>query len=145
MKDMNQTFLTVASEADWARVIPQIWRAANGRNVWLLNGDLGSGKTTLTKHLVQFLGGDLHVSSPTFSLVNIYEWSFEDQTMQMHHLDLYRLESVEDAINIGLEEMLDQDGLILIEWPDVARALLPDDCFEVKISHTEGKRKVLVL
>ena len=142
---MTPSIHTVTSEADWARVIPLIWEAAAGRKVWLLRGELGSGKTTLTRYLIEFLGGDLEVSSPTFSLVNLYEWEDESQLYQLYHLDLYRLESTDDVINIGFEEILDHETLTLIEWPDLAIPLLPEDCFELELRHDDGSRKVLVL
>ena len=111
----------------------------------MLEGDLGSGKTTLARYLIQFFGGDDHVSSPTFSLVNEYEWMVDDSLMKFYHLDLYRLESVEEVIGIGFEEIIDSEDYVLIEWPDVALDLLPDDCFRLKISHIDNHRKVLVL
>ena len=63
----------------------------------------------------------------------------------MHHIDLYRLNDLNEVIDIGLEEILDSDTLVLIEWPELARSLLPDTYFHLKLQHAGEQRKVLVL
>lgn len=77
-----------------------------------LKGDLGTGKTTFAKAFAKALGTD--AKSPSFGLVNIYEG---DQVIS--HLDLYRLKSYEEALGIGIEEILDDDSIKLIEWPEI--------------------------
>lgn len=88
-----------------------------GYKVILLSGDLGSGKTTLTKVLCEKLGITEPVSSPTFSLVNEY---LSPSLGPIYHMDLYRLEKTEDLVQIGLEEYLDSGQPCLIEWPGIA-------------------------
>jgi len=88
-----------------------------GYKVILLSGDLGSGKTTLSKALCHRLGVAESVSSPTFSLVNEYQSSLAGI---IYHMDLYRLEKPEDLVQIGFEEYLDSGQLCLIEWPELA-------------------------
>ena len=90
---------------------------AKGYNIILLQGDLGSGKTTLTKVLCEKLGVLESVSSPTFSLVNEY---FSPVLGTIYHMDLYRLEKTDDLVQIGLEEYLDSGQPCLIEWPGIA-------------------------
>ncbi len=78
----------------------------------LLQGDLGAGKTALVKEFVKILGSDDVACSPTFSLINEYAG-----TERIAHVDLYRLESLEEALDIGIEEYLDSDRWVFIEWP----------------------------
>ena len=91
--------------------------------VWLLTGDLGAGKTTLVQGLAQTLQSEDLVSSPTFSLVQPYLLPGEQW---LYHLDLYRLDSLEEALDIGIEEYLDSGSWCVIEWPDLIRPLWLD-------------------
>jgi len=88
--------------------------------VLLLRGELGSGKTTFTNKFIQTLGFPDSASSPTFSLVNVYE--FNDKTI--YHFDLYRIKDVDELLDLGFEEYLDAGNYIIIEWPDLAIPLL---------------------
>jgi tRNA threonylcarbamoyladenosine biosynthesis protein TsaE len=85
-------------------------------------GDMGAGKTTFIKAMVKALGSNDVVSSPTFSLVNPYVT--EKDTI--YHFDLYRVQDVEELYQIGIEDYLDSDAWILIEWPQIIRDLLPE-------------------
>lgn len=96
----------------------------------LFYGDMGAGKTTLIKEIVRFLGSQDRVSSPTFSLVNHYQTKQEP----IFHFDFYRLEDEEEAYDIGLEEYLDSQAWLLIEWPDKINNLLPEECTKIIIS-----------
>lgn len=83
-----------------------------------MRGDLGAGKTTLTKHLLQgLLASDIAVKSPTYVYYNVYT---SDTANKIYHFDLYRLHSYDDFVNIGGEEILDNpNNICLIEWPEV--------------------------
>ena len=143
-KNKGREFEVLNSES-WPGVVPALWDLSSGKRIWLLEGDLGSGKTTLARYLIQYLGSEEHVTSPTYSLINEYEWIRNGERFKFFHLDLYRLETVEELLDIGFEELLDGDDMLFIEWPEIAENLLPDDCFRLKISHLETHRKVLVL
>ena len=91
-------------------------------SVVLLYGNLGAGKTTLVKAMVKALGGDAETSSPTFALVNAYE----TPNGNVYHLDLYRIESEEEALDIGVEEYLYRAQPCFIEWPQVILELVPE-------------------
>lgn len=96
-------------------------------------GNLGSGKTTLIKALCQLLGVNEMVSSPTFSLVNEYETSNLGNSKGIYHIDLYRLKSEEEAIGAGIEEYMFSGDLCLIEWPERAWGIIPDDILRVML------------
>lgn len=91
-------------------------------DVVALEGDLGAGKTQFVRGVVQGLGGDpLGVSSPTFVLLNIYQ----TPKFPVYHLDAYRIGGAEDLEAIGFEELLDQPGVILVEWWQKVAELIP--------------------
>ena len=109
---------TVRSVDELGDVVSLIIRQIEeGYKIILLQGDLGSGKPTLTKVLCEKLGVSEPVSSPTFSLVNEY---FSPVLGIIYHMDLYRLEKTDDLVQIGLEEYLDSGQPCLIEWPGIA-------------------------
>lgn len=87
----------------------------------LLNGDLGAGKTTLVKAIFKALGASGNVSSPTFGIAN--EVQLPNETA--YHLDLYRVEHVDELAQFGFEEYLYSGGYCLIEWPEIAQAYIP--------------------
>ena len=88
--------------------------------VWLFRGQMGAGKTTLSKELLKQLGIDQNVQSPTFSLVNEYQTNAGET---VYHFDLYRLKNIQEALAIGIEEYLDSGNYCLIEWPEQAEEL----------------------
>ena len=103
-------------------------------------GDLGAGKTTLIKAMAK-QSGIAETSSPTFSLVNEYRGA-DNHTI--YHMDLYRLETIEEALDMGIEEYLDSGNMIWIEWPQIIYPLL-DEYMEVKILRIgDGSRKINV-
>lgn len=100
--------------------------------VYALHGPMGAGKTTFTAALCQALGVDPEeTSSASFAIVNEYR---SDTTAELiYHFDLYRLESLDEAMDLGFEDYLDSGALCFIEWPDVVADLLPDDTVHVTI------------
>ena len=98
-------------------------RTLTGGEVIALYGDLGAGKTQFTRGLVKGLGGDGHdVSSPTFVLLNVYQ----TPRLKVFHLDAYRVHGPDDFDAIGFSELLEQNGVVVIEWPTRVEALLPN-------------------
>lgn len=93
-----------------------------GTKLLCFYGDMGSGKTTFIKALVAELGSTDTVSSPTYSLVNEYR----STTDTIFHFDLYRVKDIEELYQIGMEDYLENDAWILIEWPQIAEELLPE-------------------
>jgi tRNA threonylcarbamoyladenosine biosynthesis protein TsaE len=96
----------------------------------VLVGDLGAGKTVFTQGLGRGLGIDEQITSPTFALVQSYVGRLD-----LHHLDVYRLDQVNEALDLGLAEMLDDDAVMVIEWGDTIAPVLPHDYLEVRLSY----------
>ena len=111
-------------------------------SVIALNGDLGSGKTTFSQGFAKGLGVNQHVGSPTFKLVSEYS----GYTMKLYHVDCYRLNSSEEFLNLGGENLLlPHDGITLIEWANLIEELLPLDSIEIKfLRFKDNKTKRLL-
>ncbi len=101
--------------------------------VFAFYGPMGAGKTTFIRHLAQALGVDPEeANSPSFSIINEYR---SDTTAELiYHFDLYRLESVDEAEDIGAQDYFDSGAVCLIEWPERAEELLPDDTVRVDLT-----------
>jgi len=108
----------------------ELLKQGKGLTVWLLHGEMGSGKTTLVKQLVMELGINELVTSPTFSIVNEYGVPGKNS---VYHFDFYRLKNEIEALDIGFDEYLTSGNLCLIEWPEKVKTLLPDHFFEIDI------------
>ncbi|MCW8915121.1 MAG: tRNA (adenosine(37)-N6)-threonylcarbamoyltransferase complex ATPase subunit type 1 TsaE [Magnetovibrio sp.] len=110
-------------------------RVAKPGDVIALSGDLGAGKTTFARDFIRALTDpDEDVPSPTFTLVQTYE----GDSGEIWHFDLYRLEHPEEVFELGIEDAL-VDGISLIEWPDHMGAYIPRDRLEVRLTITKGK------
>ncbi|MGK2949496.1 MAG: tRNA (adenosine(37)-N6)-threonylcarbamoyltransferase complex ATPase subunit type 1 TsaE [Acidimicrobiales bacterium] len=106
---------------------------ARPSDVVLLAGDLGAGKTAFVQGFGRGLGVEERITSPTFTLVHVYEGR-----LPIHHLDVYRLEQLSEALDLGLPEMLDEGGVVLIEWGEAILPVLPHDFLEVRLTFGEG-------
>ncbi len=95
-----------------------------------LTGELGAGKTTLVHGMARALGYEGAVASPTFTLVREYR----APSITLLHADVYRLDRVQEAVDLGLAEMLDDRGVLVVEWGDAVEALLPDDHLVVELT-----------
>jgi tRNA threonylcarbamoyladenosine biosynthesis protein TsaE len=95
-----------------------------------LAGELGAGKTTFVQGVARALGFEGAVASPTFTLVREYR----TPTRTLVHADVYRLERVQEVVDLGLAELLDEDGILLVEWGDAVETLLPDDHLVVELT-----------
>lgn len=112
--------------------------------VFAFNGQMGAGKTTFISALAQALGVDPEeANSPSFAIVNEYR---SDTTAELiYHFDLYRLENMEEALDMGFEDYLDSGALCLIEWPDVVNDILPDDTVRVDIKVNDDDSRDIII
>ena len=109
--------------------------AAKPGEVYALVGDLGVGKTVFTKGFAQGLGIEEAVSSPTFTILQIYE----EGRIPLYHFDVYRIEEPEEMEEVGFDEYIDGDGVCLIEWAGRIAELLPPDVIVVRIEKDLGR------
>lgn len=124
-------FLEVkTASADETRAIGQAVAGMLGSgDVISLTGDLGAGKTTFVQGAAKGLGVEEPVLSPTFTLVREYRG-----VSPVFHVDVYRLDRLQEVLDLGFEEMLDSGGVVFIEWGDAIEALLPDDYLQIEMS-----------
>ena len=121
---------------DWQNVIDQILPELN-HNILLLKGNLGAGKTTFTQFLLKNFESTDEVSSPTYAIVNEYD----SPKGKIFHFDLYRMKSIEEVYQIGIEEYLDNAFLCIIEWPEIYEEELADfPHHEIKIENHNPER-----
>ena len=125
-EDKNTKTLTLYTEADTQRLAAQLAALPLTGSVWLA-GDLGAGKTTLTRYWLQALGHAGAVKSPTYTLVEPYSIEQTDGSIKpVYHADLYRLQDPEELSFIGFDEYLDEpNALVIIEWASRADSYLP--------------------
>lgn len=124
--------------SEWDTIVKQIIPNLH-HNILLLKGNLGAGKTTFSQFLLKELGSTDEISSPTYSIVNEYD----TPKGKVYHFDLYRLKSVEEAYDFGIEEYLDNAFLSIIEWPEIYMDELEAyDFHEMSIANTEYGREI---
>ena len=112
--------------------------ACDGHGLFTLSGNLGSGKTTLSRGIIHAYGHSGSVKSPTYTLVEPYEIG----SIRIYHFDLYRLEDPEELEFIGLRDYLSEQALVLIEWPEKAIGVVPTADIEFKLA-IENKGRVI--
>lgn len=110
-------------------------------DVIAMTGTLAAGKTTITKGIAKALGITDVVTSPTFCLISEYEGT----KMPLYHMDVYRLDGPEDFINLGVEDMLDGDGVCIVEWSEKVSSELPKRTVKIEITPLEdGSRQIKI-
>ena len=124
------------------RVAAALAATLRGGDVVALHGDLGAGKTQFTRGLVRALGGDGRgVSSPTYVLLHVYPTA----SLTVYHLDAYRVGGGDDFDAIGFDELLEQDGVVVVEWPGRVADRLPGRRVDVTLTATgETSRTIAV-
>ena len=135
-----QHTIRIASTDDLNRAADEFVRLMDSSTVYAFNGEMGAGKTTFIMALLRRLGvGDDLAGSPSFAIINEYR---SDTTAELiYHFDLYRLESLEGALDIGIEDYFDSGALCLLEWPERVADILPDDTVSVDIRvNDDGSR-----
>lgn len=120
---------------DLREVAKKVIASAGTKNIWIFEGEMGAGKTTLIKAICQELGVTTTVQSPTYSIVNEYR---TDTDETIYHFDFYRLKNETEALDFGVEEYFYSNNICLVEWAEKIESLLPDDCFKIKIMLANG-------
>ncbi|HBR98569.1 MAG TPA: tRNA (adenosine(37)-N6)-threonylcarbamoyltransferase complex ATPase subunit type 1 TsaE [Gammaproteobacteria bacterium] len=130
------------SEAATVALGEQLAKAvvAAGARMVFLRGDLGAGKTTLSRGFLQQLGHEGHVKSPTYTLIE----SYPQTTPPAHHLDLYRLADPEELEYLGLRELLTSRDICLIEWPERGSGCLPPADLTIELRYQDERRTARV-
>ena len=118
------------SEKETFAVAEEIARQASPGDIYLLEGDLGVGKTVFAKGFAHGLGITEPITSPTFTIVQEYH----EGRLPLYHFDVYRIADVEEMDEIGYEDYFFGDGVCLIEWAELIRDILPEQCVEVTIT-----------
>jgi tRNA threonylcarbamoyladenosine biosynthesis protein TsaE len=138
--------LMVNSLADLDLVARQVLEFAGAKKCFLLYGEIGAGKTTLVKKICSLLGAKEAANSPTFSLVNEYTYTEDGRRRLIYHIDLYRLDSLAEAMDIGIEDYLYSEAYCFVEWPELIEELVSEDAVKIKIEITEDSgRKFIFL
>lgn len=124
--------ITIKSLDDLPNAAHEFVQSMDDATVYAFYGDMGAGKTTFINALCKELGVEEDVAnSPSFSIVNEYR---SDTTAELiYHFDLYRLNNIDEALDLGVEDYFDSGALCLLEWPERIEELLPDDTVRVKI------------
>lgn len=136
--------MTIQTIEDLQKFIPQFLEHAGATRKVLLRGEMGVGKTAFVQALGQHLGVKEKIQSPTYALIN--EYSFESEKGQVcaiYHMDLYRLKSLEEAIDIGIEDYLYNDNWCFIEWPDLIKEIWPTEYVVVDLKlNSDNSRQI---
>ena len=111
----------------------------NSGDIILLYGDLGSGKTTFVKGVLEAFQYQYDVTSPTFSLINEYE-----AIKKVIHIDCYREKNLRRWISLGVMDYLSDSSIVIVEWPEILMDILPEDSIKIQFNHiNENKREIL--
>jgi tRNA threonylcarbamoyladenosine biosynthesis protein TsaE len=129
---------TSHSVRDTEAIAADVGRSLVGGECLAVYGDMGAGKTQFVRGLVSGLGGDGHtVSSPTFVLLNVYDTG----RLKVFHLDAYRVHGPEDFDAIGFPELLEQGGVVVVEWPTRVESLLPASRINVRLEPVSSRSR----
>ncbi len=122
------------------RAAKEFLEALGDNRIIAFYGEMGAGKTTFIKALCDVLGVEDIVNSPTFTIINEYRTDSDDS---IYHFDFYRINKIEEVLDIGFEEYLYGDGLLLMEWPEKIEPLLPENTLRVSVKVNEdGSREI---
>jgi tRNA threonylcarbamoyladenosine biosynthesis protein TsaE len=128
----------VHSPGDLGQAVDCLKTLLQNHHIVCFYGEMGAGKTTFIQALLKSMGAGDEVSSPTFSIVNEYPIDGD----LIYHFDFYRLNTLQDALNIGVEEYLESGAICLMEWPQLVESILPQKRLEVHIKD-EGEFRLI--
>ena len=131
--------ITVHSELETIELAQNIESEKFPNMIICLNGELGSGKTVFTKGFASSLGITDNITSPTYNIIKEYE----NGEMSLYHMDVYRLDG--NAEGVGIEEYFTKNGVVIIEWADTIKDILPDERLDIKFKVVGENKRILVI
>lgn len=132
--------MTSSSPAETIKFAQKLAKLIKAPALILLKGELGTGKTLITKAVASALGYQGDVTSPTFNLVQEYQAEIE-----IIHMDLYRLNQSEELLDIGFEDYLNREAVVLIEWPELAFPLIPADFIFINLEKISAEKREITV
>lgn len=141
---MQNKIIHISSKEQLPEAAKEFVSLMGDETIYAFYGEMGAGKTTFISALCEALGVEEdQASSPSFSLINEYRSSTTAELI--YHFDLYRLENIEEALEIGVEDYFDSGALCLLEWPERIEDILPEDTVKVEIRVNEDGSRDLVI
>lgn len=128
------------SEEETMKIGTAIGEKLGPGDIISLNGDLGAGKTYITKGIAKGLEVDDYITSPTFIIVNQYEGR-----IPLYHFDVYRINDIDEMYEIGFDEYLYGNGVCIIEWGKIVEELLPDYAIKIDINKIDDNTREIVI
>ena len=135
---MNKSY-TTADYLDTQKLGESFSKKIKEGDIILLYGDLGSGKTTFVKGILNGFNFPSEVTSPTFSLINEYE-----ADKKVIHIDCYRETEIKRWINIGIEDYFNSSNIIIIEWPETLEDIIPDYAIKIEMKHIDDNKREII-
>lgn len=135
---MKEKMIIIKNESETEEFGTELAASLKVGDVIALTGDLGTGKTTLTKSIARGLGIDDVITSPTFNIVKEYR----SGRLPLFHFDVYRVDDIDEMYEIGYEEYFYGEGVCIIEWADLIEDIIPEDAIRITIEYggKEGER-----
>ena len=130
-RPIHDSRFTIHQLEQWGE---ELGRSLKSPVIITLEGDLGTGKTTLAQAICRGVGVREDVTSPTFALVNEYQ----SERATVFHLDLYRLRGPDDLTNLAWDDIVNSGAIVLVEWPDRAGDRMPHDAVKIRLEHIAG-------
>ena len=123
----------------------EFWNYVKDCKVFAFHGEMGAGKTTIISALCHYKGTKDIIGSPTFSIINEYDYNENGDDKKMFHIDLYRLKDVEEVVQAGVEDCIYSGSICMVEWPDKAPGLFDENTVHVFIElRSETERNIRI-
>lgn len=134
---MGTSIIKIKNEHETEAFGRKLGASVKAGTVIALIGDLGTGKTTLTKYIAAGLGVTEQITSPTFTIIKEYRTG----RCPLFHFDVYRIGDIDEMYELGYEEYFFGDGICIVEWADLIEELIPEDALTIRITRGEGEEE----